>query len=31
VASLVTYLVSPLAFSASGHDYFVDGGALETA
>jgi NAD(P)-dependent dehydrogenase (short-subunit alcohol dehydrogenase family) len=31
VASLVAYLASPLAASAAGHDYVVDGGTLKTA
>jgi NAD(P)-dependent dehydrogenase (short-subunit alcohol dehydrogenase family) len=31
VASLVAYLASPLALSATGHDYLVDGGGLKTA
>lgn len=31
VASLVTYLASPLAISATGNNYLVDGGAVKTA
>ncbi len=31
VASLVTYLATPLAASLTGHEYFIDDGAINTA